>query len=116
MMPANFSTRRTFLKSATMAAAGCAAVGTAFAEAEAGNTKSLFDGKTLDGWIQVQNSATSIGGGDISDFAALAKKLTVRADPVSAFLNDQLDDTAKAALATESAAPADVKTARSALA
>jgi len=35
----------------------------------------LFDGKTLDGWIPLENAATSVPGADIRDPAAFAKKL-----------------------------------------
>jgi hypothetical protein len=30
-------------------------------------TTTLFDGKTLDGWIQIENSATSLAAGGITD-------------------------------------------------
>ncbi len=75
----------------------------------------IFDGKTLDGWIQAQNNAGSFGGGDLTDLPGLAAKLTGTADPVSAFLNGQLDDAVKTSLATVSATSADMKQIRSAL-
>ena len=83
----DYPNRRTFLKyaaiAAAIAAATCALDGYSDAKAESKASTSLFDGKTLDGWIQAQNSATAVGGGDISDFAALAKKLTQKSDAVS---------------------------------
>ena len=61
--------------------------------------KMLFDGKTLDGWVPIPQYATNISGGDITDAGALAKKLSEKSDPVSAYVADQLDDAAKTALA-----------------
>ena len=80
--------------------------------------KALFDGSSLDGWIQVHNSETSFAAGDIADLAGLAKKLSDRSDPVSAFVSDQLDDATKATLAacSPSISDADAKAAKSALA
>jgi hypothetical protein len=52
----------------------------------------LFDGKTLDGWIQFQNSSTAFAGDDIIDLSALASKLRRKPDPVSAFLAGQLSE------------------------
>src|SRR5690242_13105441 len=51
---------------------------------------SLFDGKTLDGWLQIENSATAFSSGGIADAAALFSKLAGSADAVSAFLRAQL--------------------------
>ncbi|HSV15142.1 MAG TPA: family 16 glycoside hydrolase, partial [Tepidisphaeraceae bacterium] len=64
----------------------------------------IFDGKTLDGWIQEPINAITFGSGDITDYKGLAKKLTNKSDPVSAFVADQLDDAAKAALAADPSA------------
>src|SRR5207248_2567578 len=38
---------------------------------------SLFDGKTLNGWIDQENSAGSFSSGDIKDFAGFTQKLLV---------------------------------------
>jgi len=111
----DYPNRRTFLKYAAIAAATCALDGFSDAKAESKASTSLFDGKTLDGWIQAQNSATAVGGGDISDFAALAKKLTQKSDAVSTFLNGQLDETVRNTLGADFTAT-DPKPARSALA
>ena len=50
----------------------------------------LFDGKTLDGWIDQENSANQFDGGDIKDVSGFAKKLVAKSDPVSACLNEKL--------------------------
>jgi len=77
---------------------------------------SLFDGKTLDGWIQIENSATSLTGGAIIDPASLAGKLMNGPDAVSVFLRGRLQDSVKADLATYSASSANAKAVISALA
>jgi hypothetical protein len=53
-------------------------------------TASLFDGITLDGWIQIENSATSLGNAGILNPSAFAAKLASGSDAVSAFLREQL--------------------------
>ena len=78
-------TRRSLIK-----LAGLTAAGVGRAEPSAG--VSLFDGKTLDGWMQIENSATSLSSGGITDAAAFAAKLTSGSDAVSAFLRGQLQD------------------------
>jgi len=100
-----------------MAAAGCAIVRSAGAEAGAHTNEILFDGSTLDGWIMVENSATSVSGSDITDLAALAKSIGAKADGVAAFVNAQLDDAVRAGLSAFASSNAtDDKTTRSALA
>jgi len=97
--------RRTLVKLAGIAAAR-SIVG-------AGNMPaSLFDGKTLDGWIQIENSATSLSSGGIIDPAAFAAKLTNGPDAISVFLRGRLQDSVKADLA---AYPANAKAVISAL-
>ena len=61
-------------------------------DAEPSEPVSLFDGKTLDGWIQIENNATSLSTAAIADEAAFLRKLDEGADPVSAFLRGQLPD------------------------
>lgn len=58
----------------------------------------IFDGKTLDGWVESQMSF-NIGGSDVANLASLARKITEKSDAVSAFVNAQLDDAAKGLLA-----------------
>ena len=113
MKPFHSLNRRTFLQWAAVAAAGCAT--TRLAAAKPRGT-GLFDGKTLNGWLQAQNSATAFGGGDIIDLPVLAKKISDKSDPLAAFLSDQLDDSLKTSLATYSDSSADAKSVRSALA
>jgi len=64
----------------------------------------LFNGRTLDGWIPLQSNVSSVSGADFIDFDAFAKKLLAKSDPVSAFLNSQLEDGVKADLASYSSA------------
>ncbi len=114
--PGNDSNRRTFLKSAAIAAVGAAFSRFAEAQVEPASATSLFDGKTLNGWIQAQNSATAISGNDITDLADLAKRISGKSDPVAAFLSQQLEAPVKANLISSSAANTDEKTEKSALA
>jgi hypothetical protein len=115
MLNANHPSRRRFIKS-TLAAAVGVAFKTDALEAQSNGAIALFDGKTLDGWIQAQNSETSFGSDDISDLAALARMLTQKTDPVSAFLSSQLDSTVKTELSAFSPSTADVTVVRSSLA
>jgi hypothetical protein len=94
-----YPNRRTFLKSAAVAAAAYTLPKFLGADDQVSVAVSLFDGKTLDGWIDAENSATAFGSADVADLAGLAKKLTGKVDPVSAFLSDQLDDAVMASLA-----------------
>jgi hypothetical protein len=108
--------RRAFLKWTAIAAAGCAIPVSGKAKTQSNRPASPFDGKTLNGWMQIQNSATSFGSGDFLDFATLAKKITEKSDAVSAFLSERLDDAVKAEIGAGSPSEADVKAAKSALA
>jgi hypothetical protein len=74
----------------------CAAV----AAAEEPRRASLFDGKSLDGWIQIENSATSVSSAGIVDPAAFVAKLTNGADPVSRFLRGGMESSLRADLAS----------------
>ncbi|HXB72462.1 MAG TPA: DUF1080 domain-containing protein [Candidatus Acidoferrales bacterium] len=108
----NHLSRRALLKLAGIAAASVAGVGNAEGPAPTG---SLFDGKTLDGWIQIENGATSLPGGDITDPAIFAGKLTNGPDAISVFLRDRVQDPVKADLAAYSASSANAKAVISAL-
>jgi hypothetical protein len=82
-----------------------------------GKIITLFDGKTLDGWIQEPKAPTNFSGSDIRDLPALVKKLMQKSDPVSVYLSDQLDDAGKAAFANaETTDAATLKVAKAALA
>ena len=76
---------------------------------------SLFDGNTLEGWIQIENSATSLSSGAIVDPAAFAGKLISGTDGMSVFLRGQLQNEVKADLATYSASSGNAKAVVSAL-
>jgi hypothetical protein len=106
--------RRTLLKLAGTTVAG-GVFGAGNAEG-APTTVSLFDGKTLDGWIQVENSATALPRSSITDPAAFAAKLAHGPDAVSAFLRSRLRDSVKADLAAYSAAGANARAILGALA
>jgi hypothetical protein len=109
----NHLSRRALIKVAGISVAGSfAGIGSAAATTAA---VSLFDGKTLDGWIQIENSATSLPSGSITDPAAFAGKLTNGTDAVSVFLRGRLQDSVKADLAAYSAANANAKAVISAM-
>ena len=79
-------------------------------------TATLFDGKTLDGWLQIENNATSLSAGLIIDQAVFVNRLVNGPDAVSAFLRGQLEDTVKASMVTYSASNTDAKAVISAVA
>lgn len=109
-MPNEIS-RRALVKLAGMTAAASVAS----VRGESQKAVSLFDGKTLDGWIQIENSATSLASGGITDPAAFARRLANGTDPVSVFLRRRLPDSLKADLTMYSASSADAKAILSAL-
>lgn len=55
----------------------------------------LFDGKTLDGWIQMPPAALTISASEVRDLGAFAKRLAGRGDPVAAFVYGQIGDSAR---------------------
>ncbi|MBU6411519.1 MAG: hypothetical protein KGR98_14140, partial [Verrucomicrobia bacterium] len=82
---------KTIIMSVSVLAIGVANCSTAqTSTTQNGPAVSLFDGRTLDGWIDQENSAGSYSGGDIKDIQAFAKKLTEKSDAVSAFLYGKL--------------------------
>ena len=83
--------------------------------AHAAQSISLFDGKSLDGWIQIENSATSVASAEIVAPAAFAARLTNGTDALSAFLRSRLQDSVKADLAAFAPSNANAKTVLSAL-
>jgi hypothetical protein len=100
--------RRRLFEAAGAIIAGCG-VGASRSEAEPRAAVPLFDGKTLNGWMQIENSATSLAGGGILDPAALARKLTSGSDAVSVFLRGRLPDAVKTELAGYSASNPNAK-------
>ena len=109
--------RRTFLNSAAMAAAGSMLAVAGDAAAEPDSTIRLFDGKSLRGWIQAQNSETSFSGNDIIGLPALARAISGAKSSVTSFVEAELDADLRTRL-PQFAAPedADDKAFRSALA
>ncbi|MGA2653289.1 MAG: family 16 glycoside hydrolase [Terracidiphilus sp.] len=107
----NQLSRRAFVTLASSAAAGCSLMGISSARAEQDSRSaiSLFDGKTLHGWIQIENSAISLTVSAIADQAAFVGKLTNGMDAVSLFLRGRLEDSVRADLATYSATNANAK-------
>ena len=63
----------------------------------------LFDGATLNGWIQVQNSDASVSGGDFYDLQGLIKMILDKSDPVSSYINTVLSNELKSQMAAYSA-------------
>jgi hypothetical protein len=110
----NHLSRRMFAKLVGITAAGYSCVGIGNAKRKS-QTVALFDGKTLDGWLQIENSATSLSAAQITDQAAFVGKLVSGSDGMSAFLRGQLEDTMKQSIASYSTSNADSKAVMSAL-
>jgi len=109
--------RRTFVRLAGITAAGCSLGGAGDAAAQEWQTGTdVFDGRTLRGWIQIENNATSLPVAGITDPAAFAAKLTNGTDTVSIFLRGRLDGQVKMDLAIYSASNANAIAVLSALA
>ena len=100
--------RRSFVVLTGITIAGGSLVNISNAEGES-QTIPLFDGKTLNGWIQIENNATSLSPGQITDQTAFVGKLRNGPDAVSAFLREQLDDSVKEGMVSYFASSADAK-------
>lgn len=100
--------RRAFVQLSGLTFVG-AAIGINHALGETKGAVSLFDGKTLRGWNQIENSTTSLSATEIIDQTIFIAKLASGQDPVSAFLHNQLSDAIKADLAGYSPANANAK-------
>jgi hypothetical protein len=96
-----------------MRAAGV--VGAGFALRRAKAATALFDGRTLDGWTQIENSATSVSAANITDPAAFAARLLKGTDATSMFLRGGMPEALKADLAAYSPAAENAKATVSAL-
>jgi len=70
----------------------------------------IFDGATLNGWIQSPINY-GLGSGDLSNPGSLAKKISDKADPVSAYLAQKLDDSGTNAVAGLTSTDANAKAA-----
>jgi len=106
--------RRQFLRTACVAAAGVPFGAAAWARKRT-KSISLFDGKTLRGWEQIENSAASLSASQISDPAAFTNEIADGTSALSVFLRGQLGPAVKASLDTYSAADASAKPVLSAL-
>ena len=69
----------------------------------------IFDGKTLDGWVDIENNATSLAVDGVRDAAALASRLVSGTDAVSVMLRTKLEPLVKVDLAAYSAGNANAK-------
>ncbi len=94
--------RRTFFKLAGLAAAGCSVAGVDEMKAEPPRILSLFDGKTLNGWTQIENSATSLSGSGIANQAAFIEKIAHGSDSMSVFLRSRMESSVKDAVVSYS--------------
>ena len=112
---ANHLTRRAFVRLTGIALA-CRSTAKLRAESSTPATEVLFDGQTLDGWIQIENSATSLSASGILDQSAFVHKLANGSDPLSAFLRDHLEDSVKLDIASWSSDSPNAKPVISALA
>jgi len=90
--------RRTFLRTTAAAAIWHAATRIVSATVGPRKTRSLFNGRSLKGWTQVENSETSFSGSDIVNLAALAQTIAAKQHAVASLVNHQLDDAAQSAL------------------
>jgi hypothetical protein len=113
----NSLSRRGFVRQASITAAGCSVVGfgEGWAQGQPAKAVPLFDGKTLDGWIDIENNATLLGTDGIADPGAFAAKLVSATDAVSVMLRGKLEPLVRVDLATYSAANANAKALMSAL-
>jgi hypothetical protein len=100
--------RRALVKIAAITVPG-AVVGMGNLKGQSPAPATLFDGKTLDGWIQIENGATSLASGGITNPATFIGKLTNGTDAVSDFLRGRLEDSVKADLAAYSESSANAK-------
>ena len=83
--------RRTLLKIAGLTGAGLLA-----RQAKAQSSEiPLFDGKTLDGWQQIENSATSLSAAGIKDPATFTTWLSDGTDAMSVYLRTRLPESLK---------------------
>jgi hypothetical protein len=76
----------------------------------------IFDGQTLKGWSQFENSTISFSPNSILDPVELGKRLQDRANPTSVFLYSLLSDAVKQQMAADQSGDADHKALSSALA
>ena len=101
--------RRDFARFAGAAACSYSLRTSSFAQQDRANIATLFDGKNLDGWLQIENNATSLSSTQIANPAAFVNRIATARDPISAFLRSQLQDSVQTSLATYSPSSPDAK-------
>ena len=103
--------RRDFVRLAGMTAAGCCGIGLGerWAHGQTAKAVPLFDGKTLAGWIDVENNATLLGTDGIADAVAFAGRLASGTDAVSVWLRGKLEPLVRVDLASYAAANANAR-------
>jgi hypothetical protein len=108
---ANDLSRRDFVRLASITVAGCSVVGfgEGWALGQTAKAAPLFDGKTLDGWIDIENNATLLAVDGIADPAAFARKLSSGTDAVSGWLRAKLEPLVRVDLASFSATNANAR-------
>jgi hypothetical protein len=90
--------RRTFSKLA--GAAGLSyAVSYTVAQQAASGAVPLFDGRTLDGWTQLENNATSLSTSQITNQAAFVQQIASGQNAVSQFLRGGIQESVSSQLA-----------------
>lgn len=107
--------RRRFVRLAAMTAAGCSMASNVHARSATGKRIRLFDGKTLKGWLQAENDATSLSASQITNQAEFVNQLANGRDDVSLFLRGQLDDPVRASLSAYAASDPGAKATMTAL-
>jgi hypothetical protein len=85
-----------------IAGVGVAAISDGMAAPPA--TVSLFDGKTLNGWVLLENTVYRVSRYDISDSAIFIGKIANSTDPVSGFVRSAMTESLQKDLSTYSAA------------
>lgn len=71
----------------------------------------IFDGRTLDGWIQAPVAPFRFATEDVKNFAALAQKLSSVDNGIGRWLAAQLDDAGRTALTAPATTPAETRAA-----
>jgi hypothetical protein len=115
LQASNIWNRRKFVRLAGITAAGLSIAHFSRAKTAPGKTLRLFDGKTLKGWLQIENNATALSTGQLTDAAALVKELATGSGSVSVFLRGQLDETVRTSLSKYAVSDPSAKAALSAL-
>ncbi len=108
-------TRRAWLAASCGACFSLPCCAIAAKQARSASLIPLFNSKSLDGWSQIENNATSLATTSITDPQAFAAKLAHGTDAVSVYLRRCLQDSIKASLATYSPSAENAKAVLSAL-